>query len=91
MEEELQEVLRANPDKITPITTKQALGKALSKHKRILDIRKDKKYAWVKYECGCSEGLWIDGRSKCLAHNKPIIETSMKVDLKPPFEDKKDE
>jgi hypothetical protein len=44
--------------------------------------------AWVKYECGCCEGIWIDDKSKCIAHDKPVIETSNIVDLKPPFENK---
>ena len=41
--------------------------------------------AWVKYGCGCSEGIWIDISRKCVAHNKPVIETSDEVTLKSPF------
>lgn len=39
MSEELQEVMRANPDKITPIHTKEDL-KQTFKNKKILDLRK---------------------------------------------------
>jgi len=42
LEEEIQEVMRANPDKIIPIRTKEDLGKTITKHKRILHIRNKK-------------------------------------------------
>ena len=42
------------------------------------------KKAWVKYQCGCCEGIWIDEDSKCRAHDKPVISFHDKVDLKPP-------
>ncbi len=42
------------------------------------------KYAWVKYKCGCCEGIWIDEKSKCIHCNTPVVEISNTVDLKPP-------
>ena len=45
------------------------------------------KVAWVKYACGCCEGLWVDIESKCRTHNEPVINTSDEINLLPPWKD----
>ena len=40
--------------------------------------------AWIKYKCGCCEGIWQRIDKKCPDHNQPVVAYSNTVDLKPP-------
>lgn len=49
--------------------------------------------AWVKYGCGCQEGIWVDDGKVCDAydregrHNHPVVAYSDKVTLCPKDKD----
>ena len=38
--------------------------------------------AWVKYKCGCEEGLWISLDNKCRDHKEPVVAYSDEQTLK---------
>lgn len=44
---------------------------------------KDTMKPWVKYKCGCSEGIWVDVNGFCRDHKEPVIETSNTIALSP--------
>ena len=42
------------------------------------------RYAWVEYECGCAEGIWVGKDEVCAEHKKKIIKVSNTISLSPP-------
>jgi len=46
----------------------------------------EKMVAWVKYECGCCEGIWVSDKGFCRHHNKRVIKTSDEVSISVPDE-----
>ena len=51
---------------------------------RGLAMSNDSVKAWIKYKCGCCEGIWQRIDKKCPDHNQPVVAYSNTVDLKPP-------